>query len=228
MRRGLVGVDWAIGIGIFLIFVAISFAYYSSLFPPADSPLAESADYAAGQILDYIKVDVHDVPVMFSSPSIANDQVLYLNYTWPFGKNSTRVYSGGTSLPCYISGDTLYWEADLASGDNHFIVRYSNQSLAMRCASSLSLSQVNRTLPWAAEPKRLFAQSRIDAMAGMPYQDFMDEQDLNRDFSLYINDSGTVTQYGKNPPNSTSVVAVRRWGIMEGTGNNVEARILVW
>ncbi|GEM_PF-800815 len=228
MRRGLVSVDWAVGIGVFLIFVAISFSYYSSVFPPGDGTLEDASLYAADQILDEIKVDVYDVPVVFDSPSSASDQVLYFNYTWPYGKNTTMVYSGGTSLPCYISGDTVYWEADLSAGRNHFMMRYSNQSVPMRCTSSLSISQINKTAPWAEEHHRMFSQSQITAMSGTPYGTFSDRLNLNMDFRIYINESGTVTEYGIIPPNSTSVRVLRRWGTMEDTGNDVEVRILVW
>lgn len=228
MRRGLVSVDWAIGIGVFLIFVAISFSYYSAAFPPGDGMLEDVSGYVVDQILDEIKVDVYDVPIRFNSPGSATDQVFFFNYTWPYGKNTTKIYSGSTSLPCYISGDVVYWKADVSAGYNYFKMRYSNQSVAMRCTSSLTLTQLNKTAPWAEEHQRMFSQTQIDTMTGTGYGAFSDSLDLNMDFRIYINESGTVTQYGKTPPNATSVRVMRRWGVMEDTGNDVEVRLLVW
>ena len=226
--RGSVGVDWVIGLGVFLIFVSISFTYYSSMFQKEASPLEDAADYVADQVMGYLKVDVYDVPVRFYAPGSASSQVLYFNYTWPYGKETTQVYSGTTGLPCYISGDTVYWRSDVSAGYNYFRVRYSNQTTAMRCTSSLDLSQLNKTAPFAAERQQMLSRAKVNEMLSASYGAFSDSLDLNMDFRLYLNESGTVTEYGLSPPNATSTRVVTRWGRMEDNNNEAELRILVW
>lgn len=222
-------IDWIVAIGMFFVLVGVGFQYYSNLFQTRAQPLELVVGDISDSITGFLLADVYEVPVKVSS-SGARPDVLYFNYMWPSGgaKNSTRILQGSTGLDCNITDGAVYWQANLIAGDNYFTMRFSNKSVDMNCTDSFSLANANKTIPWVEVKKNMISQSRINEMSGISYSTFKSDRRINRDFRVKINVSGTVTNYGLNPPNATSVyIRETRWALEE-TDGEVIIRVLTW
>ncbi len=194
-------VDWIVGILVFLIFVGWAFSYYFALFEEKGDQLGLSAEIEREKITDFLSVDVYESPVKYDSPGSVSDGVLKAKSVWYAGeKNSTRVFSGGDSLPCRVSGDDLYWQADLASGYNYFTIQVADVDEAMNCSGTFGISSSNLTVPWAFERKTMLSLSRINEMEGMDYGVFRDSLGLSEDFRIKVEREAGDIEYGKSIP----------------------------
>jgi len=223
-------IDWIVTIALFLVFVAWSFTFYASLFTEKGTPLQEEIDTVNDKIMDFLKIDVYNVPIRYNSTNETENAVLYLNFTWPSGtKNSTRILQDSTSLSCQFIGDTVYWQADLINTTfNYFSMQFSNKTASLNCTSSFSIQDELKTISWAMEKKKLVSQGKIDEMTALSYTDFKNNLSISRDFRVEINISGTETNYGKTLPLVRDIYVKETESELEETGDNLNVRVLVW
>ena len=223
-------IDGVVGIALFVLFVAWSFIYLSSVFSAERGDAMEEASRTiSGRIAAYLTVDAYEIPVSYTSQSNASGVVFYFDHAWPSAgaRNSTRVYGSINALPCNITGNRLYWQSDVTEGANSFIVRYSNKDVAMNCTGGFPIMIGNKTIPWSAVKKQLLSQDRINGMAAMDYPAFKMSLGIERDFRVELNASGSVTEYGSLVPNGTDVhVKTTRHGMEDN--RKAEMRVLTW
>lgn len=194
-------VDWIVGIMVFLIFVGWAFSYYFALFEEEGNQFGVAAEIERGKIMDFLLVDVYGAPVRYDSPDVVNNGVLKAKSVWYAGeKNSTRVFSGSQSLPCRVSGDDLYWEADLAGGSNYFRIQIADVNETMNCTGTFGISSFNLTIPWAFEKKTILSLTKINEMENTDYEVFKDSLNLNEDFRIKAERPGGDTEYGRSIP----------------------------
>lgn len=223
-------VDWIVGIFVFMFFVAWGFSYYFMIFEDSTTTLEAWAQSERAKVMDYISVDVYEAPVIYESPGAVSGAVLRADSVWYSGeKNATRVFSGSSRLPCIISGDSIYWQADVASGSNGFRLQTAGINSTMNCTGSFSTASSNLTIPWAFEKSAMVSLARIGSMASMGYDSFRGLIGMNEDFSMKIERGGNETVYGKSRPQGPVDVDSRefRRTVME-TGEAVNITVAVW
>jgi hypothetical protein len=229
--RGRVEIDGVIGMMVFLFFVSWIIVYYLSLSATLSgrgNPLEDVVSDINGKVMDFLQVSVTEVPVVFDSPSSTTDSVLFLDFIWPAGtKNSTKVFSGSSQLPCEIDGDILYWEVDLESGENYFTMRFSTQNVSLNCTASLNKAGANETVPFVGEQQEMVSQAQIDSMLAMPYSEFRDSIGVIRNFYIELNISNNLTTYGSLPA-AGDVFVVENPSIIEETDQAVTVRVHVF
>lgn len=226
-------VDWIIAFVVFLGFVIWSFGYYSGIFPSrlATQDMSLAASLIGDRVVNYLEMDVYDVPIKYDSEGNVSGAVLYFNYTWPSedAKNSAKVLIGNTSLPCLFSDDTLYFQSNLSSGSNYFTARFNNQSSTLNCGSSFSTSGANLTLLWAEEKSGMLSLEKINTMLGMNFSAFRNTIGSDRNFRVLIDYlNGTEYVYGVTPPNATNVYVSSTWNLIEESSGRVKISVLVW
>jgi hypothetical protein len=219
-------IDWIIAIGLFLVFVGWSFTYYIGFFS-ATTGMGTGVLGISGDVINYLEMGTYDVPVSYNS--VTNETgVLYMDFIWPIGsKNSTIMFSGSQSLPCYITGNRIYWQSDIIAGKNMFTMRYHTQNTTLNCDSSFSLSNTSQAIPWVAEENVVISQGKIDQMLSMDFRAFAAGLGISQDFRIEIDINGTSTGYGAKPPLGYDVYVKENPGTTENN-DNVIVRILSW
>lgn len=194
-------VDFIVAIFVFLVFVVWGVSFYLMLFEESGDQFALSADLSREAVMDFIHADVYEAPVVYESSVPASPVVLRADDVWYHGeRNSTRVIRDGNTLPCRISGDSLYWQADLSSGTNTFTIQTATVNSSPNCTGAFSISSYNFTVPRAFVKKRMVSSVKIDNMTNMSYDSFRDCAGLSNDFRITVaRDSGDVS-YGKSVP----------------------------
>ncbi len=223
-------IDFIVGILVFLVFVGWAFSYYIMIFGDAENRFEIAAETEAGKITDFLSVDVYEIPVRYDSPSPASGGVMRAESVWYHGeKNTTRVFSGSTRLPCRISGNTLYWQADLSAGENYFRILVANMNETMNCTGSFPVSSSNLTIPWALERREMLSLSRVSEMTDMDYEAFRSAAGLNEDFRVEIETAEGETVYGKSIPSGGVDVVVKKFRMpVFETFGSANITIAVW
>ncbi len=194
-------VDWIVGVFVFIVFVAWSFSYYFALFEESENQFEIAVEIERNKIVDFLSVDVYESPVKYNSPGSVNDGVLKAKSVWYSGeKDSTKVFSGSEALPCRISGDDLYWQANLTNGFNYFKIQIANVNATLNCSGTFSISSSNLTTPWAFEKKTMLSLSKVYEMANMSYDGFRYLLGLNEDFKIKVERTGGDIEYGRSIP----------------------------
>lgn len=228
MRKGLFSVDWVLGFGIFLIFAALMLAYYANVTTADRSqPLEDSSTLFADRIVEYLQVSVYDVPVRYTSSGPVSNAVLYLEFSWPFGKNTTQLFKGSSPQTCNITGNTLYWRSDLSSGVNNFTMRFTTLDQDLQCDASLTVAGANQTIPGAVQKGKMVSQTRLDNMTNTSYGYFKESLGIDRDFRIELDINGTESSYGPETP-LADVYVRERWGTILETNQDISIRILLW
>jgi hypothetical protein len=220
-------VDWVVAMGVFIAFVSWSLVYYFGIF--ADVPsVAADLDSINERLIGFLTESVWSLPVVYDS-STEGTGILYLDNSWPNGtKESVIVMSGDVSLPCMFSGDRLYWEADLAAGENEFDILYADLEVPVRCDGTLETPRANQTIPMVAEKREMVSESRILEMAGMSPVHFALLLGINRDFRMEWDMDGGSYEYGEEVPRDINVyVKETVKDVMEGSGP-VSIRVISW
>lgn len=223
-------IDSIIGVGVFLIFVAWSFNFYTGNFQEQAEPLKELTNTIQEKIIDYLEIDIYTIPVRFNSPASAPDTVLYLPFVWPEGtRNSTSIKEAGQSLGCEIQGDYVYWQSNLEQGNNYFTLEIANTSIAMGCQASINKSVTNHTYVFSEEKVRLISQSMIESMAAMAYSAFKDAIEVSgADFRVEIvNSTGTIS-YGPAIPKNRNVYVPESSNMIWESEEAINITIAVW
>ena len=217
-------IDWAIAVFFFLVFTVWSFVFFSGL---TVQETGINADPITGKILDSLSVNVYSIPVVYSSATSQSNAVLQADMDWVgLNINATRVYSGGTSLSCGISGDTLSWQADLSAGDNNFTIEVSDNSEPMNCLSSLG--SANETIPMTREKTRRTSTQAISSFTGKDYQDLKRELFINNEFRVLIETPGQTLIHGDSPPHYADVYSRESSLSMLGSGSLAKITVWIW
>jgi len=217
-------IDWMTGVVLFLIFVILGFWHYSGFFQ--EKTQTQDLTYVGEKILNSLLTQSYEVPVYYNSSS-GSLETLSLTFSWPEGtKNSTRIFSGATSLECNISGNKLYWTADTVKGENMFLMKFSKKPSNVLCNSDINTSNPNETVSWVMETENVFSLYKINQMLSTNYTDFKESLELSNDFQIVIINN-TETFYGKTPPLSRNVYVSEKTGKTD-EGSNTTIRVLVW
>lgn len=212
-------IDWIVSVVVFLMFLIAAFSYYFSLYPEL-SILKYKTDIIAEKLINFLKPEGYRVPIEYISETAGN-RLIYFYFKWPFGKQTTRIYSGSSRLPCQIMADRVYFQANVVEGKNYFTMRFSDENTT-GCNANLSLSNITMAKALAMEREDLISESRLNEMFSMEYEKFNSFLGIEGDFRIEID--GNV--YGPNP--SESAVGKEFSGRIRETGKNIEIRILAW
>lgn len=194
-------IDWIVGIFVFIFFVIWAFSFYTALFREGDSQFGVLADVEREKIMGYTEVDVYEAPVRYVSPGDVTDGIFRAGSVWYSGeRNSTRVFSGNDQLPCRISGDELFWQANVTSGTNVFTIRTAEVNSTMNCSGTFSISSYNTTVPWVFEEMSMISLQRLGEMENMSYEDFRSLAGLNEDFSMSVVSPSLGLELGRSIP----------------------------
>jgi hypothetical protein len=219
--------DWAVAVSVFLIFIGMGFAYYWGLFEANPDPVGISLDTVNGKVIGFLSVNSWSAPVRYNS-SGPDLQTLYLDFSWPEGtKNSTNILDSGLPLDCMLQGDRLYFQANVESGDNDFLMTFANESGPPACDSTLETSGANQSVPWASEKSVRISQSRINQMLATEYVQFRQSLGINRNMRIEIDSVGT-SAYGPSPPQYTSTYVKVTNSMIQETGQTVTVRVMMW
>jgi hypothetical protein len=224
-----INVDWVVAIAVFLVFFAWAFTLYIDTFTEMDIDVEAATSDVSEKVLNYVVIDVHKAPVKVSS-SGATDAVLYANFTWSFGRNSTKVIKGGSLQNCQLVGDSVFWQSDLESGDNYFYIRFMNMNTSLNCNSSFTIENESLLVPWAQETEKMVSLAKFNEMDSMSYSEFKTSQGIARDFNatLFNSTGGVISSVGLPPPILSDVYATNLKHTLEETEEDVSVRILVW
>ncbi len=223
-------IDAVIGIGLFLVFFSWSLVFYSEAFFTSQTDMMEQAAKSSHEkVSDFLTVDYYRVPVSYHSEEAVTNNTHFLYYTWPSegARNTTTIYSGATLLPCMLSGDRVYFQADSEAGSNQFTMTYSDRPGSLNCDDTISTDGANQTETWSAVKGTRLSQSKVDSMTGMDYGKFKVSAGITHEFRAYINISGSETSYGPEPPGLSDVYA-RTSRYATESGGEAEIRVLVW
>lgn len=226
----MVSVDAIIAIMVFLVMVAWGVVYFGSFSPEGEDNFEYVMGVAHTRILENLTTTMHKVPVKHYSVGSGSDYVFFFDFTWPSGKNSTRVFgSGGDEKPCTINNTRVYFQSDVAAGDNMFYIQFvEDDSIPIRCSGSFNDSDSTRLSPMSSQKATVFLLSHIQEMNNTDYGIFRNGIGLDRNFRVEINITGSETLYGLPTPLISNVYNKEINSIIEETGEKVNARIMVW
>jgi len=228
-------IDWVVALIIFLMFAAWAFSYYTQLNSGEIVPKAESAFLAGKMISEYMMVPASSTPASFSSASAAQDVTLWVYMNWTADtQNTTRVaaspWSGG-SLPCMISGDRLYWKANLTSGDNRFFIEQALADSPPNCDQAIAETDENQAVLWADEGRSVFTglkNAQLCATMNDSYRDMKSEIGVNFDFSVLIQESGSEYSCGLPLPRTARDIFVFPVSGALFDGGQVNVSVRLW
>lgn len=219
-------IDWIIAIGLFIVFVAWSFVFYLGSFSFAPDVMG-GVEGISSRVIGSLCIDVYENPIVHDSASNGS-VVLYADFSWPqYAKNSTNVFSGSQPLPCIISGDRIYWQADLVEGRNSFDIRYHTENVSLQCDSSFPLANATQVIPWVSGKSRAISQSRISDMLAMDFSELSAGLGISQDFRVEIDKDGMTTAYGKLPPLGYDVY-VKETQSQTESREQITIRVLTW
>ncbi len=223
-------IDWVVAISLFIIFVTWAFGYFSSLAAVKSDELKGIIDVINNKIMDYITAEEVTVPISHYALIGTEDTVLFFQYNWTFGKNTTRIFSdSGVEKDCTIINNTVYFRTSLVSNDNFFTMVYHNEELPEpKCSGTFFLGVNESSSLLIEERSRLVSQERINNMTNTSFSAFRDVLNVRRDFRIEIEKaSGNVTFGPSQPLTSNVFVKETISGLLE-TKEGVKIRVLLW
>lgn len=223
-------IDWVVAIGLFLLFVLWGFAFYGQLFTVEQEDVGEALELISEKVLDNLTVTIHSVPLKANVSNVSEtDKVLFFEFRWAFGKNTTQILKGGNNQSCNITGNTIYWQSGLEANVNYFTMRYSEQEVPLRCTGGFSVVNETQVVPFAIEEQEQISLARINNMNDTNYSVFKNQLGITRDFNITIsNATSTLVSYGILPPRQSNVFSKRVLGKLEETEENITIRFLTW
>lgn len=218
-------VDWVVAFAVFMLFVSLSFVYYLGFFEQR-LDISQGLDALAGRIVSSLEAPEYSMPVKYDSAE-AGLGVLYAEAVLPEGMDEhVKVTGGSGGLGCMLSGDRLYWEADLVAGDNLFTITYSNYT-TLACVASLDTSGANQSFPLSAVKSLKLSETRLGELQAMDYQGFRASMAVQNNLRLEW-DGDVSGSYGPEPPGNRDVfVRVFTRPLLESPGT-AEIRALSW
>ncbi|MBU0952954.1 MAG: hypothetical protein KKA90_00850 [Nanoarchaeota archaeon] len=223
-------IDWPISFITFLVFIIWGLVFYASLFEPPSEDLRTAMEGVANTVIENISIEVTDLPVA-ATTTLEEIKILRLSYFFPSqnARNSTKILVGGTSVPCQFFGDTVQWNDYLYYGTTHYTLRFADKSVPQHCnAQVLIFGNTTQVDVGAAETKTMFSIAQINTMTNMSLGAFRTEHNINRNFKVEFNLSGTITAFGPEPPPLSNVYVTERRGALEEDESELHFRIFVW
>lgn len=221
-------IDYPIALMVFIIILAWAFSFYFTLFKEKASVMETISKDISDRVVDFLTNVVYIVPTEFDTENATSNVIMYMDYFFPFGTNTTRVFRDETPIDCMVSNHTVYWEDDLNAGNNYYTVRYSDLNTSMNCTADLNVSLANQTFPWAAEKEKRISKVKMNNMTSIGYAAFRDSLKVSRDFRLTLNYSGRVVAFGSALPLNTTRYSHERWGRIEESGEKINITVFTW
>lgn len=221
--------DWIIGVFVFMFFIGWSFSYYFAMFQVQGSSFELAADSGQQKVMDFLAVDVYEAPVKYYFPDAAS-AVLKAKSLWYAGEsNSTIIFHDGDALPCILEGDDVYWQDDVASGYNYYIIMFADVNTTTNCTGTFATAAANLTSPWSLEKREMISTAKISEMEGMSYSSFRSSISLRHNFMITIEKTSGNVEYGKAIPSGPVNVNSRKTErkVFE-TGELANITIAVW
>lgn len=217
-------VDWGVAFGIFMAFVVWSFTFYVGFFPAAPG-VEQGLDAVSGNVIRSLEVMEYSMPVEHIA-SHAGHAVLFAETGIPACMEpGVGVFSGGSRLDCMLSGDRLYWEADLQAGGNVFEIVYSEVDTDW-CGNTLDTTGSNQTYPLAAVGSPKVSDTGLSALQASDYQLY--RQSIGVQNELRIEWSGDSSgSFGPPAPGNRDVF-VREFSRQLVEGGSVDIRLMMW
>lgn len=227
-------IDWIVSVVIFLMLTTWGIAHYSLIGSSQTVSKAGAALQSAERIVDYMSADLLSIPANITAPANANDATVwaYMNWTGD-GANSARVVLSrlsATSLPCNISGDTLYWKANLTTGSNYFFIENMDWDTAPNCVQPITPTSENQSMLWAAESAGIFSADKngqVCAQINQSYQGQKSNIGVTFEFNVLIED-GSTSECGIPVPASGRDVFVFPFSGRLWEGGNVNISVRLW
>jgi hypothetical protein len=200
-------IDWVVAVVVFLMFVGWAFAYHSLFSAGKIVSRTESASLAGEKIVDHIQVRLSSIPANRSSGADLDNVTLFAYMNWTGNeKNSTRVVPeqlSNASMPCSVSGDKVYWNASLKTGDNFFFIEYGETDSSLNCNQAVPLTEDNEAELWAAEHKDIFSTVKNAGVCGQmnnSYAATKSQIGVNFDFNVLLETGSGITTCGSLIP----------------------------
>lgn len=218
-------VDWAVAIGVFVMFVGWSFVYYTGFFNQT-TDVSQSMEALSSNLLDLIGTDRYTMPAYYDSPS-SGQAILYADLGLPSEAEGTiKVSDPGGNLDCMLDSGILYWDADLSVGQNDFEILYSDVDLG-GCGDTLATSGANQTFPLSQVKEKVISQTTLLSLQSVPYNNFLESVGSRQEMRLEW--SGPISgNYGPQPPGNRDVSALELSRPLLETGELLNLRLLVW
>ena len=221
--------DFAIASVIFIILVAWSYIYISGFFQEQTIEMQDVAERLLEKVIDSVSVDVYRIPAELNSDLDEENVILYTRFIWGDEmKNSTEVYLDNSSLPCMFQGDFLYWISNVSSGKNIFEIRFYNASSSLKCDSSLSIHDENKTIPGVEERVRVPAWSKIRELSSRDYEEIKNILSIENNFKIKIENKTYFIEIGPEPPRQSNVYVNERKLTSAEFGEEINIRVFVW
>jgi hypothetical protein len=218
--------DWAVAIGVFVLFVGWSFVYYTGFFTETVD-ISQGLDSLTERVVESLEAAEYSMPVSHDSPE-AGQGILYADMLLPgVGEDQMRVLdSGGGELDCMLSGDRLYWEASLEAGENMFEIVYAEMDVG-GCGDSFGTTGANQTFPLSAVKSTKLSQAILQGLQLTDYQEFRESLGIRNNIRLEWG-GNLQGSYGPEPPGNRDVF-VREVSrpVLEFPGT-VDIRVLAW
>jgi hypothetical protein len=228
-------VDWVIAVVTFVVFVGWSFSYYSLYSEGKTVPRFQAALVDGGRVVDYMLVGMRSMPTGFTAGDDTENVTLWAYMNWSSSeKNSTRVVTqqlSNQSLPCMISGDKLYWNDNVSSGENFYFIEQAPVDIALNCDAQLAPIEDNQTALWAAETRSFFSDARnsqICAQMNTSYDAVKAETGAAFDFSVTIESGGSPLSCGPAVPGGGREVYVFPATGKSWEGGDVNVTVRLW
>ncbi|MBI4176345.1 MAG: hypothetical protein HY518_04010 [Candidatus Aenigmarchaeota archaeon] len=228
MARGVIGIDTIVGLGIFITVVGMAFAIYIQSFPSDISTLKIESDIIAESIIDYMTADAADVPVTYASALPVQNAVLYFNFSWPYGAESTKVISpAGGYLDCMLSGNSVFFKGDLSAGLNIFTMAFSDIQNPIGCSAIIPTTGAKVGVPLTSQAKKRLSGTKVNQLFAMPYKKAREDLRLGRDFRIEM--YGGTRNYGLLPPPNTNVFTKEKViELAEDPLSTADVKVYVW
>ncbi len=223
-------IDWVIAVALFIIFVTWAFGYYASLYSFRTDSLKSIAEVINDKIIGFLTLEVETVPIKYSAVTPSERVILYFEHKWPFGKNTTKIFSqDSVELPCYIENITVFFQTNLTSGDNIFNMVYKDENITeVKCSGAFFRENETRVIPISAVRESISSQEKINEMTNMSYEDFKGSLNILRDFRVEIEKGNENITFGLLPPPVLNVFVKETLTELEETGEDIKIRVLVW
>jgi len=227
-------IDWIVAVVIFLMFAGWAFAYHSLFSAGKIVSRSESAFLAGEKIIDYMQTELSSVPASFNSSSDLDNVTLWAYMDWNGNeKNSTRIvkeHLSNESLPCVISGDKVYWNASLSTGNNFFFIEYAELNKSLNCNQNVPQSDENQTTLWAVEYKDIFSTAKNAQVCGQMNNSYAltkNEIGVTFDFNVLVETDSAVLTCGSAVPKTGREIFVypATGALFEGGGMNISVRL---
>jgi len=223
-------IDWPVALGILLVFISWALVLFGQAYTFQPIPLSVTAGDVNEKILDFLTVDVFEVPVNYTAATVDASKVLYLDVVWPEGTtNSTKFFKDSVLQPCQLSGSRAYWLTSVTNATpNYFRMRITDQPQNQNCSGSFTTGNASQTIPNALEKLTMITNQKVSEVTAKAYDAFRSNISVNRDFRIEFNISGTLTTFGPSLPNASDVSSKETVTRVEDTDQNAIITVFVW